>query len=108
MKSQKSREFITGNTVADNSSVSLREAESGTIPRTTTSSTNKNIQKSKYKELAQRYSDDVHVLEEEDYTSYSDSSQEVYEVFESSEPTMNSKSHFQALPSDKQLSPPPY
>ena len=79
--------------MADNSSVSLREAESGTIKRSTPTSTNNNIQKTKYKELAQRYSDDVHVLEEEDYTSYSDSSQEVYEVFESSEPTMNSKSN---------------
>ena len=79
--------------MSDHSSVSLREAESGTIKRSTPTSTNNNIQKTKYKELAQRYSDDVHVLEEEDYTSYSDSSQEVYEVFESSEPTMNSKSN---------------
>ena len=83
LKSQKSREFITGNTVAENSSVSLREAESGTIPRSSTSSVNK----AKYKELAQRYSDDI----VEEYTSeYSDSSQEVYEVFES-HPTMNRK-----------------
>lgn len=78
LKSQKSREFITGGTVAENSSASLREAESGTIPRTP----NKNIANSKYKELAQRYSDDVQVLEEEYSDEYSETSEEVFEVFE--------------------------